>query len=189
MSTDRRERKSKGALKGAMKVLMQQKPAEKITVTELCDRADVNRSTFYAHYGSVEQLLSDIHEDLFSDMDRFLGVDGGTLPPKRVTGQILTDVLNYMRGEEFRLFLANNATHLLERDLSRHYMEKYCGENAPLRHRYALHYHSMGCFTLIQQWIAEGCPCSSECLARQLVELSASGHPEGVGEGKCALDP
>lgn len=178
MSTDRRERKSKAALKNALIELMQQKSTAKITVTEICVLADVNRSTFYVHYGSVEQLLCDIHEDLFADMDRFLGLSDVpvSFPPKRTNSQILADILNYMRSDRFRFFLANNASHLLERNLSRHYTEKYCADDAPLERRYALFYHTIGCFSLIQQWIADGCPCSSDCLAQQLIQLSSSGE-------------
>lgn len=40
------------------------KPAEKITVTEICNRADVNRSTYYAYYSDpifqYEQLLQQV---------------------------------------------------------------------------------------------------------------------------------
>lgn len=179
MPTDRREQKSKAALKNALIKLMRQKSAEKITVTEICALADVNRSTFYAHYGFVEQLLCDIHEDLFAEMDRFLGLDEIHTPlsPKQTDSRILTDVLNYMRSDRFRFFLADNPSHLLERNLSRHYMEKYCADDAPLERRYAFFYHTIGCFSLIRQWIADGCPCSSDCLAQQLVRLSSSGEP------------
>lgn len=176
MATDRRERKSKAALKNSLTQLIAKKSVEKITVTEICALADVNRSTFYAHYGSVEQLLCDIHKDLFADMDRFLGLEDPSLPLKRTSRQVLTDVLDYMRSDRFRFFLDNNASHLLERNLSRYYTEKYCAADASLAHRYALFYHTIGCFSLIQQWIADGCPCSSDCLAQQLIQLSSSGE-------------
>lgn len=178
MSKDRRERKSRAAFKNALIQLMAEKSAEKISVTEICSLADVNRSTFYAHYGSVEQLLSDIHKDLFADMDRFLGLSDihTQVPPKRTNSQILAEVLNYMCGERFRFFLDNNASHLLEHNLCRYYTEKYCKDDAPLERRYALFYHTIGCFSLIQLWIADGCPCSSDCLAQQLIRLSSSGE-------------
>ena len=38
-------------------------PLGSITVKALCERADVNRSTFYAHYTSIEDLLHDIEDE------------------------------------------------------------------------------------------------------------------------------
>lgn len=109
-------------------------------------------------------------------MDRFLGLGDPSFPPKRTNRQILTDVLDYMRSDRSRFFLSNNASHLLERNLSRYYTEKYCAADAPLERCYALFYHTIGRFSLIQQWIADGCPRSSDCLAQQLIQLSSSGE-------------
>ena len=36
------------------------KPYSKITVTELCRLADINRGTFYIHYFDVDDVLDDI---------------------------------------------------------------------------------------------------------------------------------
>ena len=45
---DRRVRYTKRALTQALVQLVQERPVSKISVKELCERADVNRSTFYA---------------------------------------------------------------------------------------------------------------------------------------------
>ena len=42
---------------------MQEKPFERITIKELCERADVNRTTFYLHYADQRSVLNDIKED------------------------------------------------------------------------------------------------------------------------------
>lgn len=180
MSDGRRERKSKAALQNALTKLMAQKRVQNISITELCALADVNRSTFYAHYGSVEQLLCDTHEALFADMDRFLGLSGSTSshPPSRTDSQILTEVLNYMRTDPFLFFLTNDDSHLLEQNMSSHYMKKLCPPDSSLERRYTLLYHTLGCFSLLRQWIADGCPCPSNRLAELLVSLSDSGQAQ-----------
>ena len=53
-------------LREALLELMKEKPISKITPTELCRRADVNRNTFYAHYQSPEELLEEIEGELMS---------------------------------------------------------------------------------------------------------------------------
>lgn len=53
----------------ALIALMQKKDFEYITVKELCDKAGVNRSTFYLHYENMADLLE---ETLQYIMDTFL---------------------------------------------------------------------------------------------------------------------
>ena len=43
--------------------MLREKPIEKISVTELCKRAEINRSTFYAHYSVPKDVLLEIKRD------------------------------------------------------------------------------------------------------------------------------
>jgi AcrR family transcriptional regulator len=54
---DRRVRRTKDLLRGALLSLIKEKGYERITVQEIIDRADVGRSTFYAHFRDKEDLL------------------------------------------------------------------------------------------------------------------------------------
>ncbi|QAY67623.1 TetR/AcrR family transcriptional regulator [Paenibacillus protaetiae] len=65
---DRRVSRSKQGLKAALLELMEQKPFSSITTTEIVQRADFNRGTFYAHYEHKEALLDDIMNDLLKDL-------------------------------------------------------------------------------------------------------------------------
>ena len=67
MGDNRRVRMTKRMLKEALLELLEHKPLEKVTVTQVCARADVNRSTFYAYYESVEQLLREIEDEVLED--------------------------------------------------------------------------------------------------------------------------
>ena len=42
--------------------LLEQKDYDRITVKELCQKAGVNRTTFYLHYGSMNELLEETVE-------------------------------------------------------------------------------------------------------------------------------
>ena len=56
----------------AFLTLLAKKDFEYITVKEICEVAGVNRSTFYLHYETMSDLLSEsisrINEQLFDDM-------------------------------------------------------------------------------------------------------------------------
>lgn len=51
---------------------MEEKPAEKITVTDIVNKADLNRSTFYAHFTCSEDVLACIQKDVTDNMIKFL---------------------------------------------------------------------------------------------------------------------
>ena len=62
---DRRQRKTREAIFAAFSSLLSQKGYSKITVEEILDRADVGRSTFYAHFETKDYLLKALCEELF----------------------------------------------------------------------------------------------------------------------------
>ncbi len=61
---DRRILKTKLALRDAMLSLLASKGWDDMTIQEICDTANVGRSTFYVHYQSKDDLLSDGMNDL-----------------------------------------------------------------------------------------------------------------------------
>lgn len=64
MEQDRRVRKTQKALKDSLIYLLDTKPINRITVTQLCDLADVNRSSFYKYYTDVENMMENIEDEL-----------------------------------------------------------------------------------------------------------------------------
>lgn len=62
---NQRTRLSKILLKNALMDLLSEKGSvTKISVRELCERADLNRSTFYAHYSEPKELLEEVETAL-----------------------------------------------------------------------------------------------------------------------------
>lgn len=57
---DRRQIKTKKAIFGAFFTLLKEKNISKITITELSKLANIDRKTFYLHYGSVSELYNDL---------------------------------------------------------------------------------------------------------------------------------
>lgn len=53
--------KSKESLMSALIVLMGKKKLEELTISEICQEADVNRNTFYSHYSSVRELFEEMN--------------------------------------------------------------------------------------------------------------------------------
>lgn len=62
---DRRAAYSKKMIRESLYELMKTKPLNKITVKEICETADVNRSTFYAYYMDIYDLHQKITKEFF----------------------------------------------------------------------------------------------------------------------------
>ncbi len=59
----RKTRYTKKVLRDSLIELMKEKPVSKITIKELCENADINRTTFYSHYSDQYDLLQHIEEE------------------------------------------------------------------------------------------------------------------------------
>lgn len=64
MKNDRRIRRTRAAIQSAFLKLIYEKDINKITIKELCERADINKSTFYLHYQDIYDLETQFKEDL-----------------------------------------------------------------------------------------------------------------------------
>ncbi len=65
---DRRIRKTKNSIRKLLLEIMETDPANRITVTEICGMLDINRSTFYSHYESIEDVLAEIEDELMDEI-------------------------------------------------------------------------------------------------------------------------
>lgn len=70
---DRRVKYTKMMLKNSIVELLGEKPIEKVTVKEICERADVNRGTFYSHYSDQFDLYNSIVDELLNGIFERLG--------------------------------------------------------------------------------------------------------------------
>lgn len=69
---DRQVKKTRTALQEAMIELIMEKGYEALTVQHVLDRANVGRSTFYAHFYDLEDLLQSEFEVLHAELENFM---------------------------------------------------------------------------------------------------------------------
>lgn len=70
---DARVRYTRMVIENNFLELLQVKPVSRITVTEICSKAQINRATFYKHYLDVPDLLEQIEEKLFEKIRASFG--------------------------------------------------------------------------------------------------------------------
>ena len=87
---DRRIRKTEEQLVKGLTKLMKTKSIKDITVRELADEVDINRSTFYLHYKDIFDMVEQIENKLVSNFLNTLD----ELNKNRITENTLLDFLN-----------------------------------------------------------------------------------------------
>lgn len=110
---DRRTKYTKKVIQDTFISLLSKKEIKKITVSEICSIADVNRATFYRYYLDVYDLLDKIQEEFINDLKRPYELD-----PNRVNSvsAFTKEVLNvFLENKELVkiLFNTNNNIYFL----------------------------------------------------------------------------
>ena len=84
---DRRSKKTRKLLWEGLAKLLLKHDINEITVKDLTDLVDINRSTFYIHYKDIHDLLLSIEAELLAEFDELLTCDID--PAKDLHAQIL----------------------------------------------------------------------------------------------------
>ncbi len=72
MKTDLRSRYTQSVIQEAFRKLLSEKPLAKITVKEICDRAQINRGTFYRHYMDCYDLMDKLQDEAVGKFEQLL---------------------------------------------------------------------------------------------------------------------
>ena len=94
---DVRITKTKDRLKRALLQLLKEKSLDKISISEICSLASVNRNTFYAHYTSLKELLEEIESQLLESVINNIKCDQGK--GKSIT-ELLYNILECVRDNK-----------------------------------------------------------------------------------------
>ncbi len=115
--------KTKKSLRAAFFELSTKKDSGKITVSALCEKAEVSHATFYNHYSSIEDFISKIKEDVIDTSvnigyNIYSSMDAGTLD--------ITDLASFIAKcqANFAKFPTMNSASVLE--LPREFSKRFC---------------------------------------------------------------
>ena len=105
---DARILNSKKKVTNTLLVLLKKQHLEDITVLELCEKADINRTTFYKYYKDVDDLVLKIENSLINDLKQHIPeIKRNYLIS--FTGKILDTI--YARKETYTRLLGENGDH------------------------------------------------------------------------------
>lgn len=159
----------------ALLLLLEKKDYEFITVKELCEKAGVNRSTFYLHYESMDDLLEETTERL---NEKFLS-SFSALPDKNdATSSVLTKskylipYLEFIRKNLKVYKLIHEKPQLFQNDKAFQAMYERIFDVA-LTHfgvpekdkKYVLAFYTQGAKGIVNEWIKRDCADEIERVA------------------------
>jgi len=124
---DRRSRRTRQLIADAFVALMLERRYDDITVQDILDKADVGRSTFYAHYTDKENLLLSQIERVIHDLGEYAAHQGsmehGILPSLELFRHVkeqrrLLQALVWGQGADLlNRSLLQQMSHLIEKNL------------------------------------------------------------------------
>jgi AcrR family transcriptional regulator len=114
---DRRVRRTKRVIAEAFVTLILEKGYARVTVQDILDRADVGRSTFYAHYRDKESLLTAAFEDLRVELSADLAATApdGPMSPTSPIGALFDHA--YQRRAVYRALCGRQGGDIVYRHL------------------------------------------------------------------------
>ena len=103
---DRRIVRTEQALRTALIALTEERGLEGFTVNDLCERADINRSTFYNHFHDKDELLRALEAEVMADLEAYRAKLSGVsaLSVARANARktplpLLVELFEYLRGQ------------------------------------------------------------------------------------------
>ena len=72
MKTDARVRYTRRRIQESLLGLLEEKPVNRVTVKEVCEAAEINRATFYAHYTDCFDVLNQMENELLTVFEQSL---------------------------------------------------------------------------------------------------------------------
>lgn len=179
---DRRVKYTRTRLRDGLVTLLQQKPIEKISVKEICEAADVNRSTFYSHYSDQYHLFQQTQQEVLQDLNDYLA-DYNFTGREADLHQILKRVFEYIAANAAlcKVLLGENGDQTLQQALVqmvRNQSLKVWPGAACLNPQMVEHillFHISGSVGLVKHWLQSSMKeCASE-MADVLIKLTYRG--------------
>ena len=178
---DRRVIKTRRQLKKGLAALMKEKSVNQITVKELVEEVDINRSTFYLHFKDIQDLLREIEENMEAQIKRAIE-EHPIVSGNENAFYFIEDMFRVLDEEReiSKALIGPNGDmgfiHRIERIIkenSRGTLEKmFPGKKEDLKYFYA--FCLSGCLGLVKVWLNEGEEKSPEEMAQMTFNMIAN---------------
>lgn len=178
---DRRKKYTRMVLKDSLMTLLKNKQLSSITVKEICEQADINRSTFYSHYQDTFDLMGQIEEEIIVDLKSYL--NQYNFVEEEESLQMTEKLLEYIisKYDVCQTLLNENNDHSFEgriMDVAQQFLMKNWTDNNDIdtdSSKYAGTFLISGSVYVIKHWLANNMDQPPEKIARLINSITI--HP------------
>ena len=175
---DNRIRYTKLRIRSAFYELIQEVGYEKVTVTSICNRAEINRATFYKHYLDVPDLVDKLQEAAIEELSSKIQVaDHSTIE------EFITEALKYIRGSNtentvLSTFSSQNGALFSQKISVLFYnkfsciLDKYVNAGSKSQKDILFAYISAGSAGIIDYWSKSGFVEDEKVIAKSILSLA-----------------
>lgn len=173
MATEtRRVRMTKQLLYDSLIETMEQKPVSRITVKEICERADVNRSTFYVYFKDPADQLAQLEQTLIDRLAECLN----TAETKEAA---LNEILDYIEQHRkmFQTLFGPSGDPSFQRSILSYFGSERGHEHRPetyraMKHAYQYIFCATGVLGMIIDWVLNEDSVETTTLAKWIVSFT-----------------
>lgn len=160
---------------------LKSRPIDQIRISEICEKLEINRTTFYRHYEDIYYLLKEIENDFINGLK---SVYEDIAVNKEDSFEAMKDILYFFKDNKDIcqiLFTEQNSSLLWEsyRKLSTDLFFKKIFQKYPQslhidgnELKQAVEFVSGGFLALYKNWVMDGCKEDIDILAKRLSSLS-----------------
>lgn len=181
--------KTRENLNKALVDQLHHKPLSKITVTELCRMAKINRSTYYLHYrdpyDQYEKLENSIYQDFADTIDAFIDKNPNwftdlIVSDKVAQAKLVEELFSYIKrnaliyGISLPMNQGNdflNKLYLAGHDRFFDTFSKTASQSELQQFEYFFAFVASGCVGVLRQWVTQGMKESPRDMARLTINL------------------
>lgn len=185
MPQDRRTKRTKQLLKNAFIELLSEKKLTEITVKELCDKADINRGTFYLHYQDIYAMKQQLEEEIYADLFAIVNKAPSNINME-ASYLLFLEIFRFIEKEKplLNVLLGPNGDISFLRQIRTIFKERYLEsllkekENTSLTYlNYSYNYIASGFIGLVEDWMTQPTPPEIEEMAKLTSRIVFDGIP------------
>lgn len=171
-NTDTRVQYTKARIHDALTELLAEKQLRFITVKELCDVAGINRGTFYLHYASLRDVLSEIEEDALQEMN--VTLDYPSEPSYEETMRERLTIMKRDKRKYIALISQSGNPQFLSDVRNRYVLQKddpALTEEEKAERQLRYDFFFSGTTGSVKAWLTGKISCSAELMAKTLAQF------------------
>lgn len=173
MSRERIINQTKQLLKDNLIDLLEKKNLERITIKELCEKADINRTTYYKYYLDQYDQLEKIEDEIFVDMGNY--IENNSIHNSKENEIIIENILEYIENNQrtFKILLEKADINFQNKMLSfigKKIFDKE--EYSTINEEIVYIYTAVGSFGVVSEWIKGNLKINKEELVKQILKLN-----------------